>query len=334
MTEPILDIRDLYVRYKTDLVTNYAVNGISLQLEKGQCLGLVGETGAGKTTAALSVLRLLPPKVGEITGGSITFCGEDILKLTEADMRLLRGNRISMIFQDPMTSLNPVLQVGEQIEEAVRLHMPGTREEVAKRAEDMLEMVGIPKTRKNEYPHQFSGGMKQRVVIAIALSCNPLLLIADEPTTALDVTIQAQILDMMDDLKRKMDTAMILITHDLAVVAENCELVAIMYAGEIIETGRAEDIFEGGQHHPYTEGLFHSVPDIDRDTDRLTPIEGLMPDPARLPGGCKFHPRCKYRKPICDQKRPTAWNRGSHHISCHLFGAGQQEELKGEVTGE
>lgn len=319
MTQPVLDIRDLYVRYKTDLITNYAVNGISFQLEQGQCLGLVGETGAGKTTAALSILRLLPPKVGEITGGSITVCGKEILKLTEADMRLLRGNQISMIFQDPMTSLNPVLQVGEQIEEAIRLHTDGSREEITRRAEEMLEMVGIPKARKNEYPHQFSGGMKQRVVIAIALSCNPLLLIADEPTTALDVTIQAQILDMMDELKRKINTAMILITHDLAVVAENCDQVAIMYAGEIIESGRVEDIFEGIQHHPYTEGLFLSVPDIDQDTDRLTPVEGLMPDPAKLPDGCKFHPRCRYCKPVCSHKKPAEWTSGSHRICCHLF---------------
>ncbi len=323
MDEAILEIRDLHVLYKTDLAVNYAVNGIDLSLRKGECLGLVGETGAGKTTTALSLLRLLPPQSGKITQGSIRFQDAEIMELTEADMRLLRGNRISMIFQDPMTSLNPVLKVGEQIGEALRLHTKGSKENLEQRVEEMLEMVGIPAARKNEYPHQFSGGMKQRVVIAIALSCNPELLIADEPTTALDVTIQAQILDMMYELKEKLGTSMILITHDLAVVAENCDLVAIMYAGEIIERGTAEDLFTACRHHPYTEGLFNSVPDINDRAERLKPIDGLMPDPADLPAGCPFHPRCPKRLPQCDRKKPEAVSFGSHQIKCHLF---RQEE--------
>jgi peptide/nickel transport system ATP-binding protein len=316
----LLEILNLHTVYKTDLETISAVNGVSLSLKKGETLGLVGETGAGKTTTALSILRLLPKGVGKITGGSVCFDNLELTGLTEADMRLIRGERISMIFQDPMTSLNPVLTIGDQIGEAVRLHKKDVRgERLQKRIDEILELVGIPAERKREYPHQFSGGMKQRVVIAMALACDPELITADEPTTALDVTIQAQILAMMEDLKLHLNTAMILITHDLGVVAEICDTVAIMYAGEIIESGTVEDIYESPDHHPYTTGLFLSIPSITKESDRLHPIEGLMPDPTDLPAGCKFHPRCPKCMEICKTVKPGLFLSGTHRISCHLF---------------
>ena len=326
MSEPILDIRDLHVIYRTDLETVYAVNGIDIHLEKGETLGLVGETGAGKTTTALSVLHLLPEKVGQITQGSIWFDGEEITYAPEQEMRSYRGNRIAMIFQDPMTSLNPVMTVGEQIGEAIALHMTVGKEELQQRIDSILEMVGIPAHRKNEYPHQFSGGMKQRVVIAMALSCNPELLIADEPTTALDVTIQAQILDMMVDLKQELNTAMILITHDLAVVSEVCDRLTIMYAGEIIESGTIQDVFQGEKHHPYTTGLFQSIPSLTDEADRLQPIEGLMPDPTQPLEGCKFHPRCTCALPCCAHQVPGEYHSGSHCIRCHRYAPRQKQE--------
>ena len=251
-TEKMLDIKDLSVIYKTDLETVYAVNDVTLSLEKGATLGLVGETGAGKTTLALTLMRLLPERTGKITSGSITFEGESIVDLPEAHMRKIRGDKIAMIFQDPMTSLNPVLTVGEQIAEALQVHNEAGRskEEIEARVDETLTLVGIPPARKSEYPHQFSGGMRQRVVIAIALSCEPDLLIADEPTTALDVTIQAQVLMMIRDLRDRLGTSMIMITHDLGIVAQTCDNVAVMYAGEIIELGTAEDIFTHTKHHP------------------------------------------------------------------------------------
>ena len=317
--ELILDIRDLSVVYHTEEADVHALCGVSLALRRGETLGLVGETGAGKTTTALSVMRLLPRRIGEITGGQILFGGRDLLRLTEADMRAIRGASISMIFQDPMTSLNPVLRVGEQIAESIRLHQPELKAAaVERRVDEILEMVGIPAARKNEYPHQFSGGMKQRVVIAIALSLEPRLLIADEPTTALDVTIQAQVLQMMSDLQAKLGTSMILITHDLGVVSQTCDRVAVMYAGEIVEAGTAEQIFLGGRHHPYTQGLFGSLPDLNRETRRLSPIDGLMPDPADLPPGCRFHPRCPHCSGLCRTQAPPARVRDGHLIRCHL----------------
>ena len=321
MSEKLLDIKDLYVQYETDEDIVKAVNGISLDLNKGENLGLVGETGAGKTTTALSILRLLPKDIGKITNGEIIFDGKDMLKLTEIDMRAIRGSKISMIFQDPMTSLNPVLTVGEQIAEVLELHNTDkkSKEQIQKRVDEMLELVGISAQRKNEYPHQFSGGMKQRVVIAMALACDPELLIADEPTTALDVTIQAQVLDMMNELKEKLNTAMILITHDLGVVAQMCDKVAIMYAGEIIEYGTAEDIYEGENHHPYTIGLFGSIPNLTEETDRLSPISGLMPDPTDLPKGCKFHPRCPKCMDKCKTEEPPVIDKNGHKIKCHLY---------------
>lgn len=318
---PILSIRDLRVIYETDLETVHAVNGISFDLEKGETLGLVGETGAGKTTASLAILRLLPERTGKITGGSITFKNRDLLALSPGKMREVRGENISMVFQDPMTALNPVLNVGDQITEALILHDGGrrSRREIEARMERTLEMVGIPAFRKKEYPHQFSGGMKQRVVIAIALACEPDLLIADEPTTALDVTIQAQVLSKMEDLQQALGTSTIMITHDMGIVAQTCDKVAVMYAGEIIEYGSLEDIFTADTHHPYTTGLFGSIPDIKRESSRLKPIPGLMPDPTALPRGCKFSPRCPQCMEICRSVPPPGWRKGSHRISCHLY---------------
>ena len=331
MKNNILEIRNLSIQYHTDLETVYAVNGISFDLSNGETLGLVGETGAGKTSSALGILGLLPKRTARVTGGEVLFEGRDLLKLSEKEMLEVRGVKISMIFQDPMTALNPVLAVGSQIAEAIELHNTQnlSSQEIDRIVDETLEMVGIPAERKKEYPYQFSGGMRQRVVIAMALICNPKLLIADEPTTALDVTIQAQILSMICDLQRKLGTSVILITHDLGVVAETCDKIAIMYAGEIVEYGRLEDIFAGSIHHPYTEGLFGSIPNLKENTRRLHPIEGLMPDPTHLPKGCRFAPRCKYCKEICLQSAPPVFEdtEGSgiaseteapHLIRCHF----------------
>lgn len=316
----ILDIKNLTVIYKTDLETVHAVNNLNLKIEKGKTLGLVGETGAGKTTTALSVLRLLPNITGKILSGSIEFDGQNIMEMTERQMQSIRGDKISMVFQDPMTSLNPVLTVGDQISEAIKLHNPKmTKEELDARVARSLELVGILSSRSIEYPHQFSGGMKQRVVIAIALACEPELLIADEPTTALDVTIQAQVLSMIKDLRDRFQTSMLMITHDLGIVAQTCDDVAVMYAGSIIESGTAEDIFLSDDHHPYTVGLFNSIPNLDEKTERLKPITGLMPDPTDLPPGCSFAPRCPHKMEICEQQRPPDFVKGTHQIACFLF---------------
>jgi len=319
MSENILDIRNLFVHYETDFEKVEAVNGINLSIGRRQTLGLVGETGAGKTTTALSIMRLVPNPPGKITRGEIIFENENLLKLPEKRMRKIRGGKISMIFQDPMTALNPVLTVGDQIAEVIRLHEKLSTAEAVKKTMRMLELVGISGERYNEYPHQFSGGMKQRVVIAIALACNPSLLIADEPTTALDVTIQAQVLSMMSGLKKEFDTSMLLITHDLGVVAEICDYVAIMYAGEIVEYASLEDIYLNRQH-PYTKGLFNSIPDIDVEADHLEAISGLMPDPTDLPRGCKFHPRCPKCMKRCAERAPkvTEVSKG-HFVKCLLF---------------
>lgn len=320
MTENILEIKNLVVRYDTDFEKVHAVNGVDLKVNKGETLGLVGETGAGKTTTALSIMRLIPDPPGKIIGGEILYRGHDLLQKTEKEMRSIRGNEISMIFQDPMTALNPVLTVGEQIMEVIELHNKVSKAEAVIRATKMLEMVGIPGERYNDYPHQFSGGMKQRVVIAIALACKPNLLIADEPTTALDVTIQAQVLDMMNVLKHELGTAMILITHDLGVVAEICDNVAIMYAGEIVESGTLVDIFEH-RLHPYTIGLFNSIPDLDKDLDRLLVISGTVSNPADLPKGCKFHPRCPNCCQVCKEVLPLPKEVSpGHWVRCHCIG--------------
>lgn len=296
---PFLSIKDLKVEYKSDGQIVHAVNDVSLQLERGKTLGLVGETGAGKTTIAKSILRILPDVGSHIANGEIYLDGENLLKLSETDMRKIRGNKVSMIFQDPMTALNPVLRVGDQIAEVVSLHSDSNnRAEHEKRAKEMLEIVGIPAERYYAYPHQFSGGMKQRVVIAIALACNPDLLLADEPTTALDVTIQAQVLDLIAELRNKYNTAMLLITHDMGVVAQVCDTVAVIYAGSIIEYGTKQQIFKHPSH-PYTIGLFGAIPDMNEDEEWLHPIDGLPPDPTNLPQGCSFAPRCKFATDAC-----------------------------------
>ena len=327
----ILEIKDLSVIYKTDLETVKAVNGINIAIKKKSTFGLVGETGAGKTTTARSIIRLLP-NVGHVTSGSIEFNGENLLDLPEAEMRLYRGNRIAMVFQDPMTSLNPVMSVGDQIAETIKIHHPElTKEEVEKRVEDTLAMVGILPSRKVEYPHQFSGGMKQRVIIAIALACEPDLLIADEPTTALDVTIQAQVLMMIKDLRDRLGTSMLMITHDLGIVAKICDDVGVMYAGEIVESGTVQDIFEGKNHHPYTEGLFGSIPNLTSKAKRLQAIPGLMPDPSNLPEGCVFAERCKYATDICRKEHPPVVTSGTHKLCCHLFDEnGNRKETNNE----
>ncbi len=327
---PFLEVEDLNVIYKTDLETVYAVNGINFKIFPGQTLGLVGETGAGKTTTALSVLRLLPERTGKITSGDIKVEGKSIMGMDDQTLREMRGGKIAMIFQDPMTALNPVMTVGDQIGEAILLHNANiTKDQLKERIREVLRMVGIPDGRADDYPHQFSGGMKQRVVIAMALSCQPSLIIADEPTTALDVTIQAQVLMMMRDLRDKLGTAMIMITHDLGIVAQTCDNVAIMYAGELIEVGTAEDIFLGTEHHPYTIGLFGSIPNLEIKTRRLSPIPGLMPDPTNLPEGCSFSPRCQQCMEICKKQKPAAYQNGTHQICCHLFNK-QAEEAQNE----
>lgn len=325
--EALLEVKNLSVEYHTDDMTVKAVSGVSLKVDKRQTLGLVGETGAGKTTLALSLMRLLPKHIGKITSGQVVFDGRDMLTVKEGDMLAYRGRQISMIFQDPMTSLNPVIPVGKQVAEVLELHNDKklNAEQIAARVDEMFRLVGIPPERKNEYPHQFSGGMKQRVVIAISLACEPELLIADEPTTALDVTIQAQVLAMMTGLKEKLGTSMIMITHDLGIVAETCDNVAVMYAGEIVECGTVQDIFEGKVHHPYTEGLFGSIPRLDVETDRLHSIEGMIADPSNLPSGCHFHPRCPYCTEACSVQSPAEHLSGTHMIRCHRFGEAEKE---------
>ena len=321
----LLEVKKLTVQYTTDDAVIHAVNGISFDIEEGQTLGIVGETGAGKTTTCLSILRLISSTSGQIQEGEILFEGNDILKKSESEMRKIRGHKISMIFQDPMTALNPVIPVGKQISEVIRKHQKCSRTEATARAGEMLNKVGIAPERASDYPHQFSGGMKQRVVIAMALACNPKLLLADEPTTALDVTIQAQMLEMIKELQREFHTAMILITHDLGIVAETCDSVAIMYAGELVEYGTAEHIFEDPLH-PYTVGLFEAIPSIDEKTDRLKAIPGLMPDPADLPKGCKFAPRCPYSTEECRADIPPYRQvKPGHFVRCNRCKA--QEEV-------
>ncbi len=315
----LLEVKNLVVEYRTDTETVKAVNGVNLSLNVNEALGIVGETGAGKTTTCRGIIGLIQTPPGVVTDGEIYFEGENLLNKKEREMRKIRGGDITMVFQDPMTSLNPSMTVGDQIMEVIRLHDKISRGEAITRAKEMLEMVGIPGERYVEYPHQFSGGMKQRVVIAIALACNPKLLIADEPTTALDVTIQAQVLELMKDLKKKFNTSIILITHDFGIVAEICEKVAVMYAGEVIESGPIAEIFNK-KSHPYTIGLFGAIPTIDEDVERLETIPGAPADPSNLPEGCKFHPRCKQCMEICKSVRPVETDLGNGHmVRCHLF---------------
>ena len=310
----IISIKDLTISYESrEIGVCKAVNHFSLDIRKGETIGLVGETGAGKTTVALEVLRLLQSPPAKIKSGEILYEGKNVLKFSRSEMREFRGKKVSMIFQDPMTALNPIETIGDQVAEVIRIHNKADHREAVKRAAEMLETVGISADRFYEYPHQFSGGMKQRVIIAIALACSPQLLLADEPTTALDVTIQAQVLDMMNELKEKAGTSVLLITHDLGVVAKMCDRVAIMYAGEIVELGTAEQIFDKTAH-PYTQGLLDSLPRLAGTSKRLRSIPGLMPDPTALPKGCSFAERCSYATEECRQQKCGLEEMDSGHL--------------------
>jgi len=309
----ILKIEDLVIQYDTDSGCVHALNGLSLTLREGETLGLVGETGAGKTMLARSIMGLIQCPPGKIVSGKILYRGEDLLTMKEKHRQSIRGKEISMIFQDPMTSLNPVTTVGDQIAEAVMAHEKIGKKKAWEKALEMLETVGISRERANDYPHQFSGGMKQRVIIAISLVLNPKILLADEPTTALDVTIQAQVLDTIQALRKKLDMSMILITHDLGIVAQTCEQVAIIYGGEVVEYADVFTIFEN-RMHPYTQGLFNSIPKLNEDVNRLVPIEGLMPDPTNLPTGCKFCTRCQYATDRCREEHPEMIDVGNGHL--------------------
>ena len=321
MEKKLLEIKDLFVEYSTMEGQVYAVNGVDISLDEGETLGLVGETGAGKTTTALSVMGLLPNHIGKVTNGEIFLDGVDVLHAKPEDMRLLRGAAVSMIFQDPMSSLNPVLTIGSQILEILELHNTENldKKQLEQKVDEIMKMVGIPPERKHEYPHQFSGGMKQRIVIAIALACRPKLILADEPTTALDVTIQAQVLTMMLDLQKQINTAMVIITHDLGIIAQTCQKVAVMYGGMIVEFGTVEHIFDSGNRHPYTQGLFDSIPKLDEETDRLIPIEGQIADPTVKRTCCPFKERCKFCTERCDTLPMMNEVEDGHFIRCHLF---------------
>ncbi len=323
----LLSVKGIEVRYETKDEVVQAVNDVSFDLNYGETIGLVGETGAGKTTIARTILRILPTPPAKFVKGEVWFDGQNLYDLKEEEMRQIRGGRISMVFQDPMTALNPVKRVGWQIAEAIRYHSDVTKKEADARAVEMLKLVGISPDRFREYPHQFSGGMKQRVVIAIALACNPDLLIADEPTTALDVTIQAQVLEMIEDLQKRQNTAMILITHDFGVVAKSCHKVGVVYAGEIIEYGTIKQVFERPMH-PYTKGLFDAIPKMTTDVDRLSPILGAPPDPTNLPKGCKFYPRCKYASERCMEAVPSYKMADGHQCKCHLYAVEAEEAAR------
>jgi peptide/nickel transport system ATP-binding protein len=320
-TAQFLEVKNLVIHYETDNGVVEAVNNISFKMNRGETLSLVGETGAGKTTAALGLLNLVPNPPGRIVAGEILLNGENLLKMSPSQMQKIRGGKITMIFQDPMTSLNPIETVGNQISEVIKLHNKASSAEAVQMACAMLERVGIPAERYGDYPHQFSGGMKQRVVIAIALACDPELLIADEPTSALDVTIQAQVLDKMRQLKNELKTSMLMITHDLGVVAETSDNVAVMYAGEIVEYGTLRQVFKDTRH-PYTQALFDSLPDISKNVERLVPIKGLTPDPSCLPAYCSFYDRCGKRTAACEKRDPAAVDVGDGHlVKCLLFAA-------------
>lgn len=312
-SEIAVEVENLVVHYVTEQSTVRAVNSINLKLKRKSIMGLVGETGAGKTTAMLALMKLIPSPPGEIISGKVFVNGLDMLSMSAKELCAVRGTEIAMIFQDPMTSLDPVVPVGKQIAESILLHEKVSKTEALEKAKKMLETVGIDPNRYNEYPHQFSGGMKQRVGIAIALGCKPSVLIADEPTTALDVTIQAQVLHLMSDLKNDFDTSMIIITHDLGVVAQMCDEVAVMYAGRIVEQGTIEEIFSNTMH-PYTEGLFNSLPNIHKKVDMLVPIEGQMPDPSKQQLGCAFAERCPYALKKCFVEEPKAFHASESHV--------------------
>ncbi len=322
---PIAEVKNLVVHYETVSGVVEAVNDVSFQIYPGETMGLVGETGAGKTTIALSMIGLLPVPPSHIIQGQVLLDGENVLEKSSKEMRKIRGSKVSMIFQDPMSALNPVHRVGQQVAEVIRLHRHISKAEAWQEALKSLQMVGITASRANDYPHQFSGGMKQRVVIAIALACNPSLLIADEPTTALDVTIQAQVLDLMRNLKSQLNTSMLLITHDFGVVAEMCDRCAIIYAGEIVEIGTVAQIFEDPKH-PYTQGLFYAIPSLDGDKDHpLRPIRGLMPNPMDLPTYCSFADRCEFCTEQCRQKDPRLTEtEPGHFVKCLKYQSGKE----------
>lgn len=317
-SQPLLSIEDLVIQFETRLGVVRAVEGVSLQLHAGETLAIVGESGSGKSVAAMSVLGLTASQGGRVVGGRILFEGRDLVNLSNNEIRSIRGNDIAMVFQEPMTSLNPVFTVGSQVAEVVELHRKLGRREARQEALRLFELVGIPspEQRLDEYPHQLSGGMRQRVMIAMALSCNPKLLIADEPTTALDVTVQAQILDLLRDLQQRLNMATLLITHDLGVVASMARRVSVMYAGRVVESGDILDIFETPQH-PYTVGLLESLPKLHGETGALRPIEGNVPDALALPPGCRFHPRCPFRFEPCPVEHPAFVVRGNHGAACH-----------------
>ncbi|MGG2089357.1 ABC transporter ATP-binding protein [Priestia aryabhattai] len=328
--EKMIQIKNLHVQFSTYGGQVQAVRGVSFDLHKGETLAIVGESGCGKSVTSQSIMRLIPTPPGRITSGSILFKGQDLTKLSEKKMRDIRGADISMIFQDPMTALNPTLRVGEQIAENIMQHENISKEKAKEKAFEMLELVGIPnpKERLKQYPHEFSGGMSQRIVIAMALVCNPEVLIADEPTTALDVTIQAQILELFKDIQQKTDVSIVLITHDLGVVAQVADRVAVMYAGKIVEIGTRRDIFYTPQH-PYTKGLLRSVPRLDLYESELVPIAGSPPDLFAPPSGCSFAPRCPYVMEVCDRMYPVSTElKESHQVHCWL----QDERAQKFVT--
>ncbi len=329
MDERLLEVKDLKTYFYTSDGVVRAVDGVTFHIMRGETLGMVGESGCGKSVTSLSIMRLIPDPPGKIVHGQVIFEGEDLLKKSEAAMRRIRGNRISMIFQEPMTSLNPVYTVGDQIAEAIQLHQGLKRREAMEKAVEMLRKVGIPlpERRVHEYPHQMSGGMRQRVMIAMALSCNPQLLIADEPTTALDVTIQAQILELMKELKDEMKMAILLITHNLGVIAEMAQRVVVMYAGKLVEEADVRSIFRKPLH-PYTEGLLNSIPRIDAPRARLHVIEGVVPNPLYMPPGCRFHPRCPYAEDICRREEPSLVQAGDGRwVACWMWAERASEEV-------
>ena len=337
MSEKILDVKNLHVYFDTYAGVVKAIIDVSFHVNKGESLAIVGESGSGKSVTVQTVMKLIPMPPGRIASGEILFKDRDIVKMNEAEMRKIRGGEIGMIFQDPMTSLNPTMTVGKQIAEGIMMHQKVSHKEAMAKALEMLKAVNIPnpEERLNSYPHQFSGGMRQRVVIAIALACNQDLLIADEPTTALDVTVQAQILDLMNELKSKMNTAIILITHDLGVVADLAERVIVMYGGEIMEEASVHDIFKDPKH-PYTWGLIKSIPrlDIDREKEKLSSIDGTPPDLFNPPVGCPFAPRCEYAMEICKKEKPGMINGGNNHrVSCWLLDE-RAETVTNPVTGK
>ncbi|HYE82115.1 MAG TPA: ABC transporter ATP-binding protein [Clostridia bacterium] len=330
----ILDIKGLKTYFYTDEAVMPAVDGVDFQVRKGETLGIVGESGCGKSVTCLSMLRLVPDPPGRTVAGEIIFRGEDLLKKTKNEMRHIRGNAISMIFQEPMTSLNPVYTIGDQLTEVICLHQKLNKKEAVKKAVDMLKLVGIPlpEQRINEYPHQLSGGMRQRVMIAMAISCNPALLIADEPTTALDVTIQAQILELLKELKRKLGTAIMLITHDMGVVAEMADNILVMYAGRVVEYADVKALFRAPKH-PYTVGLLGSIPRMDVEQDKLYVIEGMIPNPAHMPKACRFHPRCPEARPICSRQEPELFPLDGRKVRCWKYSPQWDADIEEKEEG-